>query len=97
MPGTVHALMVRCGKAACKCARGELHGPYFYHFQRTNGILVKRYIKEADVAAVRAACDAHRKDRQHERSARKASVRTLRQIIAKLREIEQTYSPHREF
>jgi hypothetical protein len=50
--------MIRCGKKNCKCARGELHGPYFYHFVRVDGVLVKRYIKANDVAAMSAACGA---------------------------------------
>ncbi len=94
--GTVHSQVVRCGKPSCKCASGELHGPYFYHFQRINGSLVKRYVKAADVADMRAACDARRKNRRQESSARKASVRTLQQMLTKLREIEQTYSARKE-
>jgi len=27
-PGTIHLRWQRCGKPNCKCARGELHGPY---------------------------------------------------------------------
>lgn len=32
--GAVCAQFVRCGKARCRCARGELHGPYYYRFTR---------------------------------------------------------------
>jgi hypothetical protein len=31
LPGYVEMRMVKCGKLRCKCTRGELHGPYFYH------------------------------------------------------------------
>lgn len=30
LPGTLVAQRRRCGKGGCRCARGELHGPYTY-------------------------------------------------------------------
>lgn len=33
-----------CGKGNCKCARGELHGPYWYAYQRKKGKLTSRYV-----------------------------------------------------
>jgi hypothetical protein len=33
--GALHRQMRRCGKAACRCAEGELHGPYIYVSVRT--------------------------------------------------------------
>ena len=29
--GSLHAEMKGCGKPACRCARGNLHGPYWSH------------------------------------------------------------------
>lgn len=60
LSGYVEARMVRCGKANCKCARGELHGPYFYRLTYAGGGRVKSYVKLADVADVRQACDEYR-------------------------------------
>ncbi len=60
LPGYVRAERVRCGKSGCKCARGKLHGPYFYHFTWSDGRRRKRYVKSSDVAAVRAACGEFR-------------------------------------
>jgi hypothetical protein len=60
LPGHVAAVMVKCGKANCKCANGKLHGPYFYHRTWADGQRMKRYIKPNDVEATRAACAAHR-------------------------------------
>ena len=28
---------VRCGKPNCKCAEGELHGPYWYEYWKEDG------------------------------------------------------------
>lgn len=35
---------IRCGKPNCKCARGELHGPYWYLHRKIGGRTAKRYI-----------------------------------------------------
>jgi hypothetical protein len=58
LPGVVCQQWVRCGRPNCRCARGQLHGPYFYHFFRHRGRLRKRYILPADLDGVRTACEA---------------------------------------
>lgn len=35
---------VCCGKDNCKCASGELHGPYYYAYQRQQGRLKSWYV-----------------------------------------------------
>lgn len=35
---------VCCGKDNCKCAGGELHGPYWYAYQRQQGKLKSWYV-----------------------------------------------------
>jgi hypothetical protein len=47
----------------CKCARGELHGPYWHRFWREDPYaLHKEYVRKADLAQVRAACEAYAED-----------------------------------
>jgi hypothetical protein len=36
--------MVKCGKLACRCASGQLHGPYWYAYQKQTGYLKSRYV-----------------------------------------------------
>lgn len=52
--GAICAQRVKCGKAGCKCSRGDLHGPYFYRFTREGGRLRKRYVRKAEAAAALA-------------------------------------------
>ena len=85
--GAVCAQWVRCGTATCKCARGELHGPYFYHFYREHGRLVKRYVKRADVEHIRAACDQRRQNRITVR----AGINQARSVRVWLKELESEY------
>jgi hypothetical protein len=35
---------IRCGKDKCKCARGQLHGPYWYSYMRIKGRIKSEYI-----------------------------------------------------
>jgi hypothetical protein len=35
---------VRCGKANCKCATGDLHGPYWYAYWTEKGRLRSKYV-----------------------------------------------------
>jgi hypothetical protein len=35
---------VRCGKDKCKCARGKLHGPYWYSYARVEGKVKSQYV-----------------------------------------------------
>jgi hypothetical protein len=36
--------LVRCGKQSCRCAKGELHGPYWYAYWSEIGKTRSRYI-----------------------------------------------------
>jgi hypothetical protein len=86
LPGAVCAQMVRCGKPSCKCARGELHGPYYYHFTRQRGVLVKRYVRASEVVQVRAACESRRKEEKQRRTSAQISNRQLATLIGRLRQ-----------
>ncbi|MCA1568292.1 MAG: hypothetical protein LC803_22135 [Acidobacteria bacterium] len=35
---------VRCGKQGCKCANGELHGPYWYAYWSEGGKTKSEYV-----------------------------------------------------
>lgn len=87
LPGSVHRQYVRCGKPACKCARGELHGPYYYHFARRGGQLVKRYLKAGEVEQAQAACANWREEQRAMRSRSRAALQLLRGMSARLRNV----------
>ena len=87
--GAVCAQWKRCGRAGCRCAGGELHGPYACLFWREGGRLRKRYLRLAEAEAVRAECierrDARREMRQYLREQRQQWSR----LMAALREYER--------
>jgi hypothetical protein len=35
---------VKCGKSNCKCTSGEKHGPYLYHYYRSDGGMKSKYV-----------------------------------------------------
>lgn len=72
LPGKVHVQWVRCGRAGCRCAQGQLHGPYYYRFWREGGRLRKEYVKRADLEGVIAACQRRQSELQREREFKQA-------------------------
>lgn len=91
MPGTVHAQFIRCGKRNCKCSRGEHHGAYYYHFVRVDGRLRKRYLKPADVEAVRSACQDRQEHKKREIENNKVVWKSLRTLREELRSLQSQY------
>ena len=75
----IPALMVyrvRCGRANCRCADGIGHGPYaFLHWRDDSGRQCRRYVRVADLEAVRAIIGKRRAERyQARREAAEARV-----------------------
>lgn len=52
LQGAVQHQFRRCGKVGCRCARGELHGPYVYLAVRVDGRSRMVYIPADAVEAV---------------------------------------------
>jgi len=71
-----------CGKAVCRCARGERHGPYWSLRWREDGRQRRTYVCSGDVDTVRAAVAAWRD--QH------PPARSARDLIADLRRLMRT-------
>ena len=80
LPGAVDARFLRCGKPNCKCAKGDLHGPYFVYRVRMYGQRRSKYVKKADVLAVKLAVEAGRAERKRVRQELREAIRTLRRF-----------------
>src|SRR5215216_724679 len=57
----------RCGRSNCRCARGELHGPYWYLYWREGTVQRRRYVRPTELPAVRALCERRRAQDHHDR------------------------------
>lgn len=57
LTGVILKERVRCGKSNCRCARGKLHGWYYYHYYREfdgeGWRLRKRYVPRSRVKYLR--------------------------------------------
>ena len=87
LPGAVCVQWKRCGKPKCKCAKGELHGGYYYHFYYVGGKLHKKYVKKAEVEQVKAGCLAYKTNRQEMRQLIKESLNDWRRLKQMLKEV----------
>ena len=85
LPGVVCAQWRKCGNADCRCARGDLHGPYFARFWRQGGRLRKAYVRKADVEDVRERCQA----RRQARTECLAAMQQIREITSFLKDMER--------
>jgi hypothetical protein len=86
--GAVCASYAKCGKAACKCARGELHGPYYHRYQWHDGRVIKEYIPLSQVEEVRAACARYRALQDKLREGRQHFQALLSQLRSSLRGLD---------
>jgi hypothetical protein len=79
--GSLQQQWVRCGKATCKCSRGQLHGPYFYLFMSMSDGLWKAYVRRKDVPIVRAVIAERQRQRSLYRSEVRQAHNLLRQMV----------------
>ena len=56
--GSLQTQRRRCGKEGCRCARGELHGPYLYLSLRAGGRTRMLYVPAELAGQVRQAVTA---------------------------------------
>lgn len=88
LQGYVRSERVKCGKSNCRCAKGKLHGEYFYRYEWQNGRRVKSYVKREDIDDVIAACSAWRETSRRQREHSRSAKLRLREIKSLLRENE---------
>ena len=86
--GHVQVKQVRCGRKNCRCARGFYHTSY-YHAWDEGGVRHRKYLRRAEVPAMRELCEAHRawkikiRAARDEHNALHAHIRELKRIFAR--------------
>jgi hypothetical protein len=86
--GGLYRQAVRCGKARCRCASGDLHTGYFYFIYRLNGKLRKTYVRKLDVAAIQRFIQQSRRNRREQRQTRSVSMELFGDFASALRQNE---------
>ena len=74
--GSLMAQYKCCGRDNCRCAKGYLHGPFFYHVRYVEGIRYKTYVKKADFERIKAGIEAFRARKRKQRESA-AEQRTM--------------------
>jgi hypothetical protein len=64
LPGSIVEDWKRCGRPSCKCAQGELHGPYLVRVWYEGGKRRKAYVKASDAPRVRASIELRELERR---------------------------------
>ena len=85
--GGLYQQSIRCGKANCKCANGQLHHGYWYLFTRIGGKLRKYYIPKDTVAELAEVVAEARAERAAYRQSLREANRGLAEMRLRLREI----------
>jgi hypothetical protein len=86
--GDIYKQAVRCGKANCKCARGEKHVAYYF-FTRIDGKLTKTYIRKAKLEDFKRIADRAADDRNKDRRLNREADSLLRRMRRSIRERQQ--------
>ncbi len=85
--GGLYLQRVRCGKANCKCARGETH-PAYYFFTRRAGKFVKIYVRRSEFNEFARLVVQAATKRKEWRQTAKVSLNLLKELRRVLRERE---------
>lgn len=82
LEGYLEAQMVRCGKPNCKCAKGELHGPYYIRRWERQGKKCSKYVKKGELSSVILSISA----RKQQRAELKEFVRSINEASSLIRQ-----------
>lgn len=59
--GSIYSAYKKCGNKNCRCARGELHGPFYYLSRKEDGKTVLTFIRKADEDKITKQAENYRK------------------------------------
>ncbi|MBX3291573.1 MAG: hypothetical protein KF881_01635 [Acidobacteria bacterium] len=95
--GGVYRQMVRCGKANCRCTKGQMHEAHYF-ITRRYGRQRKLYIPKAKLEEVLEAVRESRRYRANNRNLMRRSIELLRISREQLRQFkEQNFGHPEEF
>lgn len=78
--GHIEVRYVKCGRANCKCAKGELHGPYHLLRWKVGEQKITRYVKKREEQEVFAAVSAYKQEQAEQRQTRERNSQLVREI-----------------
>lgn len=85
--GGLYRQSVRCGKKNCKCALGETHSAHYF-FTRTNGKLLKFYIRKSQVESFSSLVYLATLERTAQRTTSRQTTEILKELRQSLRDYQ---------
>jgi len=58
--GSIYATYKKCGNKNCRCAKGELHGPFNYISKRVDGKTILTFVRRADEKKITKEAENYR-------------------------------------
>ncbi len=59
--GSIYSAYKKCGNKRCRCARGNLHGPFSYLSRKVEGKTILTFIRKADQDKITRQAQNYRK------------------------------------
>jgi hypothetical protein len=88
LPGHLEEKYVSCGRPNCCCAKGKLHGPYFYRQWQRRGHRLTKYVRKGEVLSVKKSISAFRHEQNEHRKARNRNQQLIREIREHSKSVE---------
>ena len=58
--GSLYSTYKKCGNKKCRCAKGELHGPFNYISKRVDGKTILTFVRRADENKIKKEAENYR-------------------------------------
>jgi len=59
--GSIYSIYKKCGNKNCRCAKGELHGPFSYLSRKEDGLTKLTFVRRADEDKITQQAQNYRK------------------------------------
>jgi len=91
--GSIYTVYKKCGNKNCRCARGELHGPFNYLSKKVGGKTKLTFVRRADEDDVGKRATNYRKYTTHMAKLNKIDKRIYDEVV-KIKKIKTSiYEP----
>jgi hypothetical protein len=88
LQGGILTQFKQCGRSNCRCAKGSLHGPYYYLVWMVRGVRVKKYVKKGELSSVQAGINERRRRLAEVRQINQEAKEGWRTFKAQLRQLD---------
>ena len=91
--GSIYTVYKKCGNKNCRCAKGQLHGPFKYLSKKAGGVTKTVFVRRADEINIEVMATNYRKYINH--MARLGKIdKKIYEMVAMIKKIKtSSYEP----